>query len=131
MDIYIYYVYIYYVYIYYGLLPYNVINHDISYIHHNYIMLYSLPPPGTHPSVPLRQQKNRAAAALVIARFSADLVDAQGAEAAVVHEPIEVLNRSPPREPRGVEPWVFAMEKNGDRKRKSHRTPCLNMFVKS
>lgn len=30
-------------------------------------------------------------AALVVARFATNLVDAQGAEAAVVHEPIEVL----------------------------------------
>mmetsp|Transcript_50339 Transcript_50339/g.80437 ORF Transcript_50339/g.80437 Transcript_50339/m.80437 type:complete len:202 (+) Transcript_50339:56-661(+) len=33
------------------------------------------------------------AAALVVARLAADLVDAQGAEAAVVHEPVEVLVR--------------------------------------
>lgn len=30
-------------------------------------------------------------AALVVARFATNLVDAQGAEAAIIHEPIEVL----------------------------------------
>ena len=47
-----------YIYIYYGLLPYNVINHDISYIHHNYIMLYSLSPtrdPSKRPAAPTKK----------------------------------------------------------------------------
>ena len=43
-------------------------------------------PPTTNPDL-----QTQATAALVVARFATNLVDAQGAEAAIVHEPIEVL----------------------------------------
>ena len=55
----------------------------------------------THGEIPTNRRENdekrrkatnrQKTAALVVARFATNLVDAQGAEAAVVHEPIEVL----------------------------------------
>lgn len=54
----------------------------------------------THGEMPTNQRENdekrqrricQKTAALVVARFATNLVDAQGAEAAVVHEPIKVL----------------------------------------
>ena len=120
-----------YIYIYYGLLPYNVINHDISYIHHNYIMLYSLSPtrdPSKRPAAPTKKPSRCSAGRRPLLRRSRRCSGCGSCRSSWT-------NRSPqPKSATGTAwRWTvgFCHGKNGDRKRKSHRTPCLNMFVKS
>ena len=69
---------------------------------------FSLPKNGQH----------RGAAALVVRRLAADLVDAQGTEAPVVHEPVEVLRRLD-REQREGQAQVKAVWSDGERRRTS------------